>query len=134
MLTGRCHCGGVKYEAAGAVVRFSNCHCEDCRRICGSPFSAAVVLEREGFRITQGENLLTAYESSPGKFRCFCSRCSSPIYAHMTHRPTIVIIRAGTLDRADGLAPQMHIWVNAKAPWHEILDDLPQYPEGYVQK
>ncbi len=45
-----------------------------------------------------------------------------------------MIIRAGTLDRADGIAPQMHIWVNAKAPWHEIHDDLPQYPEGFVQK
>jgi hypothetical protein len=32
------------------------------------------------------------------------------------------------------MKPQLHIWVKAKAPWHQILDSLPQYQEGLPQK
>jgi len=50
----------------------------------------------------------------------------------MKYKPEIVIIRAGILDDAQGVKPQMHIWVKAKAPWHDILDQLPQYPEAFT--
>jgi hypothetical protein len=56
------------------------------------------------------------------------------MYARLDSRPEMIIIRAGTLDVDPGLKPQMHIWVKAKAPWHQILDDLPQYQEGYIPK
>ena len=134
-MTGRCHCGGVRYVYDGAVQRFAYCHCDDCRQISGSPFSAAVVLEAAGFRITQGESLLTGYASSPGKIRSFCKQCGTPICARMEARPGIVIVRAGTIEQPPvEVAPQMHIWVNAKAPWHTIDDKLPQYAEGYIKR
>jgi len=132
MLTGTCHCGAVSYEAGGPVLRVAHCHCDDCRKISGATYNTALVLKSGHFRITKGEEVLIAYESSPGKFRCFCGVCGSPVYAYMKYKPEIVIIRAGILNDALKVAPQMHIWVNAKAPWHEILDDLPQYPEGFT--
>lgn len=130
-MKGACHCGAVAYAYTGRVLRFSNCHCDDCRRISGSPFSSALVLESAGFSITRGRDELTEYQSSPGKYRCFCRKCGSPVYARMDYKPEIVIIRAGTVDEGLDLAPQMHIWVNNKAPWFHILDDLPRYPEGF---
>jgi hypothetical protein len=129
-MKGSCHCGKVHYEISGPPVRFAYCHCHDCRKICGSLYSAAMVLKKEDFRITSGEAELTAYESSPGKDRLFCRFCGTPIYSRMKHKPGIVIIRAGTLDTAPPVRPQMHIWVSAKAPWYEILDQLPQHAEG----
>ena len=50
------------------------------------------------------------------------------------NRPGLVIIRPGTLDGDPGLRPDVHIWTSAKAPWHEILDDLPRIPEGFPSK
>ena len=129
-MNGSCHCGRVAYASEGKLVRFSNCHCEDCRKICGSPYSSALVMEGSGFRITRGESELTAYESSPGKFRCFCRSCGTPVVTRMNFRPEVVILRAGTVDEGLEASPQMHIWVKAKAPWHTILDALPQWPEG----
>lgn len=130
-MRGSCHCGRVHYEISGPPVRFAYCHCDDCRKICGSLYSAAMVIKAEHFRVTAGEDQLTAYESTPGKFRLFCRHCSSPVYARMNFRPGIVITRAGTLDDPPpDLHPQMHIWVKAKAPWYEILDQLPQHQEG----
>ncbi len=133
-MTGRCHCGAVRYESTGNVVRFAYCHCDDCRKISGSPFSSALVLEAAGFKITQGEDLLTGYVSSPGKTRSFCRQCGAHICARMVARPEIVIIRAGTLDVPPPVSPQMHVWTKARAPWCAICDTLPQYEEGYIPK
>jgi hypothetical protein len=33
----------------------------------------------------------------------------------------------GTLVDAPDIKPSMHIFVESKAPWHEITDDLPQH-------
>ena len=134
MLQGSCHCGSITFEHTGSVLRFSNCHCDDCRKVNGATYAAAIVTTADGFRITSGTEHLTAYESSPGKHRYFCSRCGSPVHTTMKARPEIVILRAGTLDGDPDIRPQMHIWVKAKAPWHDILDDLPQHQEGAPQK
>ena len=42
----------------------------------------------------------------------------------------VVLIPAGALDDDPKLRTNYHIYVGSKAPWHEITDDLPQYPEG----
>ena len=134
MIRGSCHCGTVRYESSGAVLRFVNCHCDDCRKISGCAFASVLAVESEGFRIVSGEDNLTPYESSPGKQRCFCRTCGTHVFARIESRPQLVLIRAGTLDDDPHLQPQAHIWVKAKAPWHQILDGLPQYPEGFPPK
>ncbi len=44
-----------------------------------------------------------------------------------------VYFSAGTLDTPLDQKPTYHIWVRSKAPWYEILDELPQhatYPDN----
>ena len=36
----------------------------------------------------------------------------------------------GLLDDDPGVTPQLHIWVENKAPWFTITDNLPQKPKG----
>ena len=130
MLKGSCHCGKVRYEVGGKLLRFVYCHCPDCRKFTGSAFSAALVAEAEGFAVTSGGDNLSAFESSPGKRRSFCKTCGCHLFARAEQRPGMVIIRAGTLDDDPPIKPQYHIWVKAKAPWHDICDALPQHQEG----
>ena len=40
-----------------------------------------------------------------------------------------MVLRVGTIDGDPGARPTRHIWVSQKAPWYEILDDLPQLEE-----
>ena len=134
MMQGSCHCGKVRYESAGKVIRMANCHCDDCRKITGSPFGTAILVESSGFKVTQGEGELTAYPSSPGKARNFCKHCGTHLFSRMQARPEVVIVRAGTVDSGLEARPQMHIWVKAKAPWYDILDALPQLQEGVPVK
>lgn len=59
------------------------------------------------------------YESSPGKFRAFCSLCGSPIYSRRADLEGVYRIRAGLLDEPlpveVGLG--LHQWVGSGAGW-----------------
>ncbi len=134
MIRGGCYCGAVKYEIAGRLLIFANCHCPDCRKFSGSAFSSVLAVVEKGFKVTSGEENLVPYASSPGKHRYFCKTCGCHVFARAEQRPGMVLVRAGSLDDDPGMRPQCHIWVNAKAPWHEIHDSLTQYPEGFPRK
>jgi hypothetical protein len=84
------------------------------------------------FEIISGVDLVSEYESSPGKFRAFCRRCGSPLCSRRDAEPEIRRIRLGTLDSDPQRQPLAHVWVCSKAPWYPIADSLPQYLEGFV--
>ena len=128
MLEGRCLCGGIAYEIDGEVGPIDLCHCSYCRRASGSAFAANASIQRADFKLRSSDALLKEYESTPGKFRSFCSGCGSPIYARHVALPEILRIRVGTLTSNPGARPQGHFDVASMAPWFTITDDLPQQP------
>jgi hypothetical protein len=130
MLNGSCYCKAVSYEIHGKLLMFTNCHCPDCRKMTGSTFSSVLVTESEGFKIFGEENLVP-FQSSPGKKRFFCKTCGCQILSRAEHRPGMVFVRAGSLDDDPHMKPQSHFWTSVKAPWHDITDSIPQYPEGF---
>jgi hypothetical protein len=83
-------------------------------------------VDRKHFHLIQGAELVTEYESSPGKFRCFCRTCGSPVYSHRLDAPGEVRVRFGTLDDDPRVRAAFHFAVESKAPWFEITDDLPR--------
>ena len=124
VLGGGCLCGGVRYEITGPVGSAVMCHCSMCRRASGSAFAVNAGVRADGFRVVAGADVMREFESSPGKFRVFCSRCGSPLYGRWEAHPEFVRIRLGTLDGDPGVRPVMHVWVGARAPWFEIADSL----------
>ena len=129
MSTGSCHCQTVRFEISEEIWGFMHCHCETCRKIHGTVYGSSALVKREGFKVVAGEEAITAYESTPGKKRCFCSRCGTHVYAYFEARPDNIILRLGTIHGDPGIRPQAHIWVSHKASWYEIQDDLPQFAE-----
>ena len=125
MLKGSCLCGGIRYEIAGEVGPITNCHCSQCRKASGASFATNASVDAKEFRFTSGADLLREWESSPGKRRCFCGRCGSPILKRTDSNPEIIRLRLGSLDNDPGLKPSKHIYVGSKAPWVEITDGLP---------
>jgi hypothetical protein len=53
-----------------------------------------------------------------------CAECWSLLY---WTRDEYVRVPYGTLVDSPTLKPTAHMFVGSKAPWHEILDDLPQH-------
>jgi hypothetical protein len=129
MLDGSCLCGAVKYQVEGHLGPIVCCHCSMCRKAQGTAFATNAPVEAARFRITKGEQALRAYSSSPGKWRCFCSICGSPVFSKLESDSSVIRLRIGTLDARIQERPSAHIHVASKAEWFEILDGLPQYPE-----
>jgi len=129
MLAGSCLCGKIQYEIRGKPRWMYQCHCGKCRAAGGSAFATNIIVDADKFRITAGEDSLARWESSPRKFRHFCSGCGSPIYSHGEKTKQVVSVRCGTLKQDPGLRVAYHAFVASKAPWVRIADDLPQFDE-----
>jgi hypothetical protein len=128
-ISGGCLCGRVQYRIDGGPAAFgpvANCHCSMCRKAQGSAFATNADVAKAHFHLLQGADCITEYESSPGKYRCFCRHCGSPLYSRRDSRSEVVRVRFGTLDQDPGVRPSFHWCAESKVPWFEIRDELPQ--------
>jgi len=129
MLTGHCVCGRVRYEADADIGAIVHCHCETCRRTHASAFSSIASVPRASFRWVQGEELLSAFESSPGKFRRFCGKCGSHLMAERVSSAQ-VMLRLGCLDTPVKPNSLGHIWRSDGASWYDPKEILPEFPKA----
>ena len=129
MHKGSCLCGNINYEVTAELGDFGYCHCTSCRKASGSSHGANAPVARSDFHLSDALHALREYESSPGKFRAFCSRCGSPIYAYLVTTSDILRLRLGSLDTPFERQPLAHTFVLDKASWEPITDDIPQFPK-----
>jgi hypothetical protein len=69
------------------------------------------------------------YESSPGAFRVFCSRCGSQLFMEYRCEPNIAYVTVGSLDSVPDRMPDRHFSYEEKADWFTFNDGLPRYRE-----
>ena len=128
MIQGSCLCGGIRFEV-DEVALITTCHCSKCRKSRGSAFSATASVRIEDFRYLAGEELVQVMESTTETYTpSFCRTCGSPAPWVLTERG-LVGIPAGLLDDDPAVRPALHMFVESKAPWWEITDDLPRFDE-----
>ena len=127
MLRGRCACNAVAYEAADEFVASYICHCSNCRALSGSAFLPWGDIEREKLTVTSGAESLLVDGDLDGAYGMRCRECYSLLY--WTPRDGYFRVPYGTLVDEPALKPMGHMFVGSKAPWHEILDDLPRHDE-----
>ena len=126
-LRGGCLCGGVRYEIDSAVDAPEHCHCGMCRKAHGAAFSTNAVVKSVSLTIHDGAGLLTEYESSLNRRKCFCSRCGSQLFIRRIDRRDITVVTLGTLDDDPGSRPSRHVFTKSKAPWYDLDDALPRF-------
>lgn len=129
-IRGSCLCGAVRFEA-DQVLEFRNCHCMRCRKARGADYGPNLLSPPRVFRWVQGQDSVATYRlPTAARFRtAFCRTCGSPLPWFVPEREYYVI-PAGALDQDPGVRAIHHIFVDSKAPWHDILDDLPRYGEA----
>ena len=127
-ISGGCLCGKVRYSINEPLGKAGSCHCSMCRKAHGSAFGTFAEVKPGSFSWEAGEDNVGKYQSSEEGVRCFCKTCGSPLGAMLG--ADIGWVALGTVDGDPGVRSQANIFVTSKAPWFEILDNLPQF-DGY---
>ncbi len=127
-LRGGCMCCAVSYEIADRFLYAMNCHCSKCRRTTGSAFKPIAGVAPEDFTIASGSDALFRHGDPNGIYDMHCRTCGSLVYSWIAENGNVKVhIPMGTLIDPPSMKPSMHIFVGSKAPWYDILDDLPQF-------
>ncbi|MHC9083806.1 GFA family protein [Luteimonas sp. RIT-PG2_3] len=122
---GSCLCGSVRFQMEGSFDHFYLCHCAHCRKDTGSAHAANLFSSAGRLQWTAGEdNVITFRLPGTRHARCFCSTCGSALpYAG----DGMVVVPAGCLDTAPGIAPEAHLFTASRACWDRQLADLPAF-------
>ena len=119
-ITGRCLCGASTYTVDAEPVVQAVCHCTDCQRQTGNPFSVIVAVPADAFT-AEGDTIATYTtigEDHGGETkRSFCSVCGSPLFSIAAVMPEAVFLKAGSLDDASWLEPSVEAWTSSAQPW-----------------
>lgn len=132
-ITGRCLCGGVTYSADAEPVVQAVCHCTDCQRQTGNPFSVIVGVPRAALNV-EGSTLAsfatTGEDHGEETRRNFCSVCGSPVFSIAAVLPELAFIKAGSLDDASWLEPAAEVWTSSAQPWSPHFEHTARMERG----
>ena len=133
---GGCLCGSVKYTVDSIDANMSNCHCKMCRKFHGAAYATYAQTKSENFHWTAGKDLIQNYVADNGTVRKFCKNCGSSLIFQddITDNHEIVYFAAGTLDSDIEVSPDAHIYIESKANWLNLKDDLPKFETGRSNK
>jgi hypothetical protein len=124
-LEGGCLCGAIRYRIDGSSHRTTHCHCLHCRRSSGAPFLTWIEVFTPEFSIVSGTP--SRYVSRPGATRQFCGKCGTQLTFQDVEEPEVIDVTACSLDNADVVEPEDHIWCDRMPPWLQFSDGLPRY-------
>ena len=124
-VSGGCLCGEVRFEITLPTDFCAHCHCTMCRRSHGAGYVTWIGVQKPQLRILSGEHNLVAYRSSDHGQRSFCKHCGSTLifestlYQDQFHLPLANL--EGKIDRD----PELHVFIEDRAEWVVIGDQLP---------
>ncbi|MGB5103672.1 MAG: GFA family protein [Steroidobacteraceae bacterium] len=133
-LEGGCDCRGVRYRMTGRPLFVHCCHCRWCQRESGASFALNALIEADRVALLQGEPMVVDTPSNSGKGQRIarCPQCWIALWSNYAGAgEAIRFVRVGTLDEADRLPPDIHIFTASKQPWVVLLPGVPAVPEYY---
>jgi len=127
-IKGSCLCGGIAFEMTGASLRVQHCHCSRCRKARGTAHATNMLTPMANIRFVRGEDLLTLYRVPGAKTfgHAFCRVCGSSM-PRLDDSRSLAIVPMGSFDDDPGVRPERHVFIDSKAAWHDIPDDLPTF-------
>ena len=129
-LEGGCLCGTVRFEVGLPSKWCAHCHCSMCRRYHGAGYVSWAGFSSDRFRITEGSESLSWYDSSEQAQRGFCSNCGSSMLFRSDRWPDEVHVALGVLDGPVDKPPQAHVFHENHVNWIVMDDTIPRIKPG----
>jgi hypothetical protein len=113
----------------GEPVRVAHCHCDDCRRATGASFATNVFFKEDDIKILQGtpKQFRHAADSGNTMTKEFCGDCGSQLFGIGSGSAGIRHVKAGTLDDASFVQPQIEVYTSKKLPFTRLSDDTEHF-------
>jgi len=127
ILKGKCLCGKICYEYQGKIGNLVHCHCSRCRKWHGAAFRSRIVVQQNGYRLTQGEEYLAQYQATPKVIKTFCRHCGSSLATIYPTRDNLIGLPIAGCEGELRPQQEFHIYTASKASWWQISDRLPQH-------
>jgi hypothetical protein len=127
-MSGGCLCGAIRYDCEAGPIFAGNCHCKDCQRTSGGPYTPAMLFRASDVRITGVPRYYRSHGDSGRRVeRGFCSTCGSQIFAKLEALPDVIGVKAGTLDDGALFRPAVDFYVASAQPWDRMDLALPKF-------
>ncbi|WP_374413500.1 GFA family protein [Novosphingobium colocasiae] len=130
---GGCLCGQVRYSFAGDPLLVAVCHCRNCQKQSGAPFSlVGAVADADYAESGETRVFVDHGESGAAVDRHFCPQCGSPIRSMAAALPGLTIVKMGTLDRPDQWPPVLEAYCDSAAQWMPALAQQ-RFPRSNIE-
>ncbi|MGH2936125.1 MAG: GFA family protein [Gaiellaceae bacterium] len=131
MHEGGCSCGTIRYRLASEPLFVHCCHCLNCQRQTGSAFVINLMIEADRVGLLAGEPHAVDVPREQGMQHIYrCPECEVAVYSEYTY-PTVLFVRAGTLDDPSWVQPDVHIFTRSKLPWVTLPASTPAFEVFY---
>ena len=131
-ITGGCLCGAVRFTIeADAPLGVRQCWCRVCQYLGAGSGTVNAIFPKGALTVA---GPLTDYvsraDSGSTMHRRFCARCGTDVFSEAEERPTVIFVRAGTLDDPNQATPTATIWTKSAPKWACFDPSLPEV-EGH---
>jgi len=125
---GGCRCGFARYEIDLSTANTLNCHCIDCQKHLGSPFSVFTMVPSNQFKWLNKPAGLIAFSEAAN--RVFCNKCGTYLKWEGVDYIDEAEINAMTLDNPASVNVDVEIFVRTRLSWLKPIDGVAQYEAG----
>ena len=134
-IEGGCSCGAVRYRLHRKPLFVHCCHCRLCQRQTGSAFAINAMIEVSRMELLSGVTEVIAVPTGSGKTQKIsrCPDCKIAVWSNYAGAGDLIhFVRVGTLDNADLISPDIHIFTMSKQPWVLLPNDVSAV-DGYYR-
>lgn len=135
-LVGGCACGAVRYGLLSEPMFVHCCHCRDCQRQTGSAFVVNALIEAHQVELLSVRPIpITVPTASSLTHEIYrCPTCQIAVWSVYGANRALNFVRVGSLDNANALVPDVHIYTRSKLPWVDLPDRVPAFEAYYDAK
>lgn len=121
MSDAQCSCGAVALSLPGPSKLVVACHCIDCQRRTGAPFSVGAFYPAEAVTVSGSPKQFTRASASGRKVHnYFCPNCGSTVYWKADILPALIGVAVGALADPKYPAPVRSVFEQSKHRWVQI--------------
>lgn len=117
----RCSCGAVTLSLPGPSTFVVACHCRDCQRRTGAPFSVGAFYPADEVAMSGATKEYVRTAASGAQVRMyFCPTCGSTVFWKADRAPGMIGVAVGAMADPSFPAPVRSVFEQSKHGWVRI--------------